>query len=319
MFSNKSNPMAKIVLGAAVGLTGMTLLSCGGILRAAPLYFQGFEQNTTGWVPDGTSTVTRYASGATSPVGTINAAAGGYYAVITNDENHYQTGYGDAGYSALGSNTGYANYQGPFTQSVSLYVDPAAWTPPSNPSAPAFWIDMAPSASSTLGTFAGQPLFGGAGYATGSNGGTAENDFAFNVPTAGTVQIDGLDSANHAITAITQTGWYTFAMAYSKGSDGYVHEVLSVYDNSGNLLSGETPQTFDLSPTETNTTDGVPNSDLGGPNYIWFTVWQNGFASNALAIDNVTATPEPTTLALFAIAGAGALLLLSRRKRQAHA
>ncbi len=34
---------------------------------------------------------------------------------------------------------------------------------------------------------------------------------------------------------------------------------------------------------------------------------------------SVTATPEPTTLALFAIAGAGALLLLPRRKRQAHA
>ena len=94
---------------------------------------------------------------------------------------------------------------------------------------------------------------------------------------------------------------------------------MDVYDNSGNLLAGETPQLFDLTPANTNTTLGVPNDYLGGSNYIWFTVWQNGFANDSLAIDNVTATPEPASLALLGIAGAGALLLRPRRKRCAYA
>ena len=152
-----------------------------------------------------------------------------------------------------------------------------------------------------------------------SNGGTAENDFAFNVPTKGTVQINGLDSAQHPITTITQDGWYTFAITYSKGTDGYVQEALDVYDNSGTLLSGETPQLFDLTPANTGTTLGVPNAYLGGPDYIWFTVWQNGFANDSLAIDNVTATPEPASLALLGVAGVGTLLVLRRRKQPTNA
>jgi hypothetical protein len=98
-----------------------------------------------------------------------------------------------------------------------------------------------------------------------------------------------------------------------------LQEALDVYDNSGKLLSGETPQLFDLTPANTGTTLGVPNAYLGGPDYIWFTVWQNGFANDSLAIDNVTATPEPASLALLGVAGVGTLLVLRRRKQPTNA
>lgn len=330
MLNVNSSSKGQIAIAVAMAAACTVLGAHSREVRASIPYFQGFETNTSGWFTQATSSIgaasiTRYKSGdPSSPVGAINAASGSYYAVIKNAENTYSNNFsGNGGYSAFGYPAAPAPsdevYPGAFTQSVSLYVAPSVWAPPSNTSVSAFWIDMAPAASAAAGSYAGQPLFGGAGYATGSNGGTAENDFAFNVPTKGTVQINGLDSAQHPITTITQDGWYTFAITYSKGTDGYVQEALDVYDNSGKLLSGETPQLFDLTPANTGTTLGVPNAYLGGPDYIWFTVWQNGFANDSLAIDNVTATPEPASLALLGVAGVGTLLVLRRRKQPTNA
>ena len=302
--------ITKAIFGAAVAAAGLSLLSGGPTpARGNTPYFQGFETDTSGWSTESGSTVTRYASNNnSSPVGPISAANGGYYAVITNVPDAYQTGYGVAGYSFYGGAS--SSYPGPFTQSVSAYVS-TGWAAPSAPGTAAFWIDTVPS------DIYGNSIFGGGTYNPGTNlTQSMENDFAFFVPGNGDVTVAALDDpTHHTIATITQSGWYTFAMSVYKTAGGYTGESMTVYNggapmnadgtNSGGLVAGETPQTF--------TFTGDPSYDLGGNGYVWFTVWQNGFNGNDMAIDNVQTTPEPATLSLLALGGLG---LLARRRRR---
>ena len=307
----RSGSMMACIAGAVLG----GVLAVSATASASPLFFQGFEQNTSGWVFGSTSSqatgaygITRYASwSSSSPYPGISAASGSYYAVVSNNTNNYSetfysdAGYGDGGFATFGLANGDPTYPGTFSQSMSIYVEPN-WAKPTVSGNAAFWLDGAPSASAATGN-GGQPLFGGAGYG-GVGVGSAENDFAF-FANGSSVTVAADDSTKNSIATISTAGWYTFVMTYSQGAN-HVHETLSILDNSGNLLAGETPQIFDYT--------SIPNADLGGPNYLWLTVWQNGFANNALAIDNVEATPEPAAMGLL---GAGALGLLALRKRRA--
>jgi hypothetical protein len=292
-----SNRTGKIGIGMAGALACVGLLSAGvSVALGSAAYTQGFEQNTNGWdfgtQSSGTYGIKRYKSGSSSPVGTINAASGNYYAVIQNATNNYETGYGDAGYANFGG----TSYPGQFTQSVSVYIPTAAWAPPTNSGTPAFWIDSAPS------DINGRPIFGGATYNPGTTLPVSmENDFAFFVPSTGNVNVDATDNAALPIATITQSGWYTFATTYYKTGNQTTDptgETLSAYDSSGNLLGS---QSF--------TYTGDQSQYLGGPNYLWFTAWQNGFAGNALAIDNVSpfVTPIPAS---FGLVGLGSLALI---------
>jgi hypothetical protein len=121
------------------------------------------------------------------------------------------------------------------------------------------------------------------------------------------------------LATITQSGWYTFQMIYSKGATdaSLAMTTLSIFDKNGNQVG--------VSAVELDDSDGDPleSQYLQGPGYMWLTVWQNGFSDDYLGIDDVradtvSAIPEPATLGMLG----GALLLLAgmgmaRRKRQA--
>ena len=295
-----SGRIGKFTIGMAGAVACVGLLSAGTpAAHGSAAYTQGFENNTNGWsfgthyTGSGSYGITRYKSGSASPVGTISAASGSYYAVVNNATNNYSnggyapTGYGDAGFANFGG----SSYPGTFTQSISIYVDASTWTTPANASTAAFWIDESPSSPT------GQPNF------------NMEGDFAFFVPSANSgIEVAANNSLNNLIATITGSGWYTFAETFSQQASGPPESTFNVYNSSGTQLG-----------SYTQSWTGQNNSDLGGPNYLWLTVWQNGFANNSLAIDNVSpfATPVPASLGLVSI---GSVVLIGglalRRPRQ---
>jgi hypothetical protein len=235
-------------------------------------YNNGFETaaSTNDW--------TEYASGTdgagitreTSGSGQLPSApaSGNYFAVVTNTGDGYATGYGGGGYTYFGGDQ--QTYTGPFQQSVSIYVN-TAWAAPANPSVPAFWLDMTPD------------------HQDPNNFG-AEHSFRFYVDGSGSIRVtaDSGDPSNPLAT-ITTSGWYTFQMVYYKAanpSDPALTD-LNVYDTTNTLVGSQTGLQA--------TSPGGPflSSDLTGHGYAWLTVWQNGFANDQLAIDNLSTSVLP--------------------------
>jgi hypothetical protein len=73
-----------LALGALIvsGMLGFTASAA----QAATSFFNGFETDTSGWVPFSDSTITRVASGDISTYATgVSAATGGYYARLGID------------------------------------------------------------------------------------------------------------------------------------------------------------------------------------------------------------------------------------------
>ena len=268
----------------------LVALGLGGLCQGSNLYFQGFETDASGWYDYSTGN-----PGATRVAGTVTmpAADGNYYGQISNVNDSYQTGYGGGGYTLFG-NTSPSPYPGsPFSQSVDVYINTSLT--PSNPNAAAFWIDESPTDTR------GQNYYD-------------EHDFALFYN--GTTVNVALDNGAANIANITTSGWYQFTETFAPDSNpsNPVINTLSVQTLGGITLGSQT--------TSGNSNGGtLPSSDLGGPNYLWFTVWQNGFSNNLLNIDDVSAdtlgaVPEPATLALLG-AGlllAGAFAKLRRRK-----
>lgn len=215
---------------------------------------QGFEKNTGDW--QASQGITRVKSkGGTLG---LKAAKGHYYAELQNLHDGYQAGYGDGGYSFYGGAD--AVYHGAFYQSIDVYID-ANWTPATLSYAPSFWIDMTPY------------------HADPNNYGAEHN---FHVKATGShvdVTVDG--ETNH-IASITKSGWYTFAMLYSKAPNpaNPVITDMVILDAKRKLVANTRVEA---------TSPGGPfaSADLRGNGYVWITVWQNGFAGDVLGIDNV--------------------------------
>lgn len=269
------------------------LISCvAGVLSVASFahanipYQQGFETDASGWNASNTDTITRVPSGTgginTSPVG------GSFYANITNSPNDYQAGYGDSQYTYYGGRV--QNYVSNFQQSVDVYVN-TGWAAPTNPGAPAFEIDSSPASA-----------------VTGFSDYNDEHNFQFFVDGSGNVAVKA-DGAT-TIGTIASTGWYRFTETFERTGNG-VEPVSNKFSITDLATSSQIGSTVNLS------TATMPSNELGGNGYTWFTVWQNGFAGDTLAIDNAMTSfvPEPASLGLLAIGG----LVLARRPRRENA
>jgi hypothetical protein len=118
------------------------------------------------------------------------------------------------------------------------------------------------------------------------------------------------------LTSITTPGWYSFEMAWRKGAapTDLINIDLTVYDSLGNPLGTDTR----LAEFPQGSHPGQ-SQYLGNNSYVWFTVWQNGFAGDIIAVDNVrtglltTAVPAPGAILLGSI-GAGLVGWLRRRR-----
>ena len=311
-------------MGTNIGKIGFGMagaIACAGLLsaglagaRGSAAYTQGFEQNTNGWqfgtqyAGSGGYGITRYKSGsATSPVGTINAASGNYYAVVKNATSNYlSSGYGDAGYALFGGGTG---YQGPYAMSISIYLDQANWAD-SSTAGQGFLIDASPTAANPYTLLGSSPTYSAGapdfnmegGFQLGSNGAGGLNVHAYYHD-----QTTGATAATADLTSITQSGWYTFAQTLSQGVGGNPFSTFSIYNSSGNLVGN----------TETVSWTAESNADLGGPNYLWITGWNNGFSNDSLAIDNVSGfvTPAPASFGLVAIGSLALIGGMALRRR----
>jgi hypothetical protein len=235
-------------------------------------YLNGFEtaSSTNDWTDSATETSAAGISITTSGSGLLPSApaSGTSFAVVQNRNDSYQSGYGSGGYTYFGGAQG--TYTGPFQQSVSIYIN-SAWAAPTDPSSPAFWLDETP-------------------YHQDPNNYGAEHNFRFWVDGSGTIKVtaDG-DSVSNAFATITSSGWYTFQMVYYKAanpSDPALTD-LNVFDATNTLVGSKTGLQA--------TSPGGPlaSSDLAGHGYAWLTVWQNGFANNQLAIDNLNTSVLP--------------------------
>lgn len=225
----------------------------GTSTASAQLAFQGFETDTGDWTP----ITTRVLSG--GGVLGLTPASGNYYAELTNIHDSYSVGYGGAEFSFFGFAV-QPPYPGDFSQSISMYVF-ANW-PVALYSGPGVWIDMSP----------GQP--------SGNFGG--EHNFRL-TPTGSSVGVT-VDGQTTPIVTINTSGWYRFQMTYRKGAipTDLVSTDMNVFDPSQNLVG---------TTTVVSNSPGGPllSQDLAGPNYVWITVWPNGWADDVLAIDNVRA------------------------------
>jgi hypothetical protein len=239
---------------------------------AATPSFQGFETNTGDWVfYDGGAQSGRVASGA-GLLG-VPSASGSYHAELVNVHDAYMAGYGSAGYSFFGGRD--PVYQGAFYQAIDVYVNPA-W------SGLGLWIDMSPADTDNTSLYA------------------AEGNFRLtaNGSSVAVQAINGSTLAN-----ITSAGWYSFEMVWSKGANptDLINMDLNLYDSTSTLLGTES-----FLATFPQGSHPGQSQYLGNNSYVWLSVWQNGFANDTIAIDNVRTGLVPTP---GVIPAPGALLL----------
>jgi len=217
--------------------------------------FQGFETDTGDW--KASAGITRVASGG----GTLHlpSSSGNYYAELLNLHDGYgYPGFGDGGYSFYGGED--STYHGSFYQAIDVYIN-VNWTPAAFPWAESFWIDMTP-------------------YHADPNNYGAEHNFRVKA-LGGSVAVY-VDGQATPMATLTSSGWYTFQMIWRKAAnptDPVITDMV-VFDAAQSLAG--TTTVYATSP-------GGPflSQDLRGNGYVWITVWQNGFANDVLALDNV--------------------------------
>ena len=251
---------------------------------ASPVYFQGFETNTTDWAG-----VNRVASGTDG----ITAASGSWYGQAVGDGNSYN--YWGGKYAS----TGYA--AGPFvpyTTSLDVYLNVDGGF------ANGTIFDLDSSITNSSGGFLRDFIFNAGFYNDATGPGAGTNRF---VISAGNNSQPGSAYAKdpgHDPIAISASGWYTFQDDFTDNA-GVLSVTMSILASGGGLVHQW---------TLSNPGDLI--SGVGGSDYGWIDT--NTF--RFLAIDNssltttAVAVPVPPTALLFA-SGLGVLALVRRLRK----
>lgn len=238
---------------AAVALTAVLVSPASA---AEPTFSNGFESNTDGWLTPFGGTITREASGSTSPGGyasPVSSAAGGFHARLDRtggeDSCFEESGGGGPTVHCYGAFTRWGGYNitwpaGGYTTQVDIYLDAAYAT--ANP-------DTYGGNITCLVANAAEPTCKGTrfDYTSAINSSTPNaagnpqhlRDFGFNVSTGlaadacpgfmvvGTTNVDriGADpNGNPNAKCIPNSGWYTFKHTFSS-KNGFLDVLMQIF------------------------------------------------------------------------------------------
>lgn len=228
-------------IGAVLSVIVLLILAVN-VASAATPWHQGFEVNTSGWIPvDATGasfgTLTRVPSG----TGSIASAGGANHALALGMPGNTGPFSRFDGYRSV--------WPGAWTAEIDVYLDPA-W-----PAGVGFDYSVA---------------------ATGTNG-NHRRDFIFHVTkdtSTGKLLVGGSngssfapreDLENYPHAEVTTAGWYTLQHVFRNDS-GVLAVDLNLLNATGNVL---------VTVTLKDITDTIP-AVVGGNRYAWFTFISNG-------------------------------------------
>ncbi len=276
MFSNKSNPMAKIVLGVAGALACAGLMSAGAAVGGT-INISGSQWNNATTAENGPA-----GSGATvvetGSISTTLTLSYGAYASIAGSDS---------------ATAGYSTSNGSAELTVS---NSASWT--------SSYVGLG---STSFGDLRNTTMTFSVLSNTTNN--TSAHPYAILSLTDGTNYYDVINmeagSGAYSITGSSSVSiWNSATNGWVTGNGSGTNYTLSTIYNT-------------VDPNASNLTYGDLTVTLATANIGSF--GSTGNNETAYIGSMSVTTPEPASLALFAIAGAGALLLLPRRKRQANA
>src|SRR5262245_3408527 len=219
-------------------------------------FFQGFEVDTSGWVPFGDDSVERVASG----IDGIASQAGGFHARVTGGPTASPTTPNSSAFTRWG---GYTDTfpAGGYTTSIGIYLDMG--TSANNDTR----FDFSSAVSTPEGKYRRDFIFNGGFYKDADVTGSERLVISASNNSVGWPN----NPARNPLT-ITASGWYTFQHRFYDAGGGQLAVDLSVTNSGGTVL-----RTWTLSdPSD------IIGSTVGGNNYGWFA--NNQFSS--LAIDN---------------------------------
>lgn len=263
-----------------VAFTAVCALIGANIANAELGYFEGFEGGAPYGLGSYQSDVTVVASG----TGGITSSDGSFHAVIKDPET-LPDGYYSGAYDTFGANN--ATFGDGWSSSVDVYIDlldPAV-------AAGTYGFDYTIAINNSAGSHAQDNIFhvgalddGLGGYDVTLNA-SHNSDFVLNTYK--------LQNGLGTMGTLTQSGWYTFEVAFSESATPDSVDIdFAVYDDGGSLV---------WSASNLSSPAQYTLSTAGGDRYGWFTY----SAATELAVDNINVIPEPASMALIGLFTAG--------------